>query len=119
MSSAPAPAPPGTTLSRFHHHWRLHGSLVTKFMLDAGVVEYRQHHITRDSVLGTPVIDCDGIADVFVRESGYARFVSAFEGREYREVVRPDEERFLDVDRMEVGIGEEVGFVVGGKAVEN
>jgi len=47
----------------------------------------------------------DGIADFYVRS--YEEFTKAFEDPYYLEVVRPDEEKFVDMDSIVVTIGYE------------
>jgi hypothetical protein len=54
--------------------------------------------------VGRPVLDWDGIADFYVHK--YEDFEAAFLDSEYRERIRPDELKLIDMEtvRMTVGV---------------
>ncbi len=89
---------PGMTRAEFSDYWENdHGPLFLATEEVSGeVVKYVQNH-TLESNTG-PLDEFDGVVEIGFREP--AQIAAAFGHPAYLEKVRPDEERFLDLERM-------------------
>ncbi|CAK7230238.1 hypothetical protein SBRCBS47491_007519 [Sporothrix bragantina] len=119
------PRKKGLTEAQFYKHWtEVHGPMVLDFMMRHGVVEYRQYHTTPETkalgeamakAAGRPMLSFDGISDAYVRD--FAEFQNAFKDPEYLTKIRDDELAFIDVDNIQMTIGQDWLVVQGGKPV--
>jgi hypothetical protein len=89
---------PGTTRAEFSDYWEnSHGPLFLATEEVSGeVVKYVQNH-TLETNTG-PLDEFDGVVEIGFREPG--QIAAAFGHPAYLEKIRPDEERFLDLERM-------------------
>lgn len=89
---------PHLTRAEFHEHWeRRHGPLFLGVpSMDALVTKYVQNHVI-EPYTGVMGDRYDGVVEIGFRAA--SDVVEAF-GERYLEVVRPDEERFVDLDDM-------------------
>ncbi|HEY6761194.1 MAG TPA: EthD family reductase, partial [Baekduia sp.] len=91
---------PGLTREQFSEHWeQRHGPLFLSVpSMDEHVTKYVQNHVIEEytGVMGET---CDGVVEIGFRDA--AAIEAAF-GERYLEVVRPDEERFVDLTTMTV-----------------
>jgi uncharacterized protein (TIGR02118 family) len=97
----------------FIAHWRdVHGPLIaSEPTLARHLVRYEQHVRHRpDSLSGTDGVD--GVAVQWFRSID--DFVGFISEPAYAELVAPDEQRFLDMDRVEFVITEEPTVVIDG-----
>jgi uncharacterized protein (TIGR02118 family) len=104
---------PGMSTEEFVAHWRdHHGPLIAgEPSLARHLVRYEQHVRHRpDALSGTE--DVDGVAVQWFRTID--DFVAFISEPAYRELVAPDERRFLDMDRLEFVITEEPTVVIDG-----
>lgn len=67
--------------------------------------------------VGRPILDYDGSADFYVRK--YEDFEAAFLDPEYKERIRPDEEKLIDMDAIAVTVGVEYVAIDDGKIMEH
>lgn len=104
---------PGLGIEEFRDHWRdVHGPLIRDTPeLARHVVRYEQHPRHRDDALsGTDGID--GVAvQWFDSIDGFVSFISE---PAYRDLIAPDERRFLDVDAIEFLVTDEPDVVIAG-----
>jgi len=97
----------------FHRYWaNNHGPLVQEMLVQYGIVKYTQYHITpeykaKGQAIGgaTPY---DGVAEFFVHR--YEDMTNFFADPRYMEIIRPDEEKFVDVSKIVFNVG--VDYVV-------
>ena len=102
---------PGMSTDEFHRYWKeKHGPLVKSVPEFFGYFrKYVQSHTTVDRIPGFPpqaAPPYDGIAEIWfdsVEDVG-----KAFSEPRYLEVIRPDEEQFLDLPNCNILIAEEV-----------
>ncbi len=102
---------PGMSPEEFHRYWReVHGPLVKSVPeFFRYVRRYVQGHTVSPSVAGFPpqaVAPYDGVAELWfesVEDVG-----KAFSEPRYLEVIRPDEQKFLDLPNCKVFVVEEV-----------
>lgn len=103
----------GMTSEEFVEHWRdRHGPLIAgEPTLARHIVRYEQHvrHIP-DTIAGTP--DVDGVAVQWFRSID--DFVGFISEPSYAELIAPDEQRFLDMSKVEYVITEEPTVVIDG-----
>ncbi|KAL2208470.1 hypothetical protein CC79DRAFT_1395462 [Sarocladium strictum] len=104
----------GVSEDEFHQYWaHEHGPLAAEWLKRCGIVKYVQYHTSSkhrelarkmSEAVGRPVLDWDGIADFYVHK--YEDFEAAFLDSEYRERIRPDELKLIDMEtvRMTVGV---------------
>lgn len=64
---------------------------------------------------GRPMLSFDGISDAYVKD--FKTFEDAFKDPEYMEKIRPDELAFIDVENLQMTIGQDWGVVENGKKV--
>ena len=99
---------PGLTRSEFSRHWReTHGPLVKsvpEFMRH--VRKYVQCHIASDSAPLGATSEFDGVAELWFDNA--AAIKTAFDEPRYLEVIRPDEEKFIDLAGSVIFLTEEV-----------
>lgn len=104
---------PGMGVGEFREHWReVHGPLIRDTpSLARHVLRYEQHPRHRDDATsGTDGID--GVAvQWFDSIDDFWAFVSE---PAYRELIAPDERRFLDVEAIQFVITEEPDVVIAG-----
>jgi len=104
---------PGLGPEEFRAHWRdVHGPLIASTPeLARHIVRYEQHPRHRpDALSGT-----DGVDGVAVQWfDSIDDFVAFISEPAYRELIAPDERRFLDVDAIEFVITEEPTVVIDG-----
>lgn len=103
----------GLSFEEFVEHWRdHHGPLIRDTPgLAQHIVRYEQHPRHRpDALSGSKGID--GVAvQWFESIEGFVGFISA---PEYRELIAPDERRFLDMDAVEFVICDEATVMIDG-----
>jgi uncharacterized protein (TIGR02118 family) len=103
----------GMTTEEFVEHWRdRHGPLIaSEPTLARHIVRYEQHVRHRpDALSGNEGID--GVAvQWFDSIDGFVGFMSE---PAYAELVAPDEQRFLDMERIEFIITEEPTVIIDG-----
>lgn len=89
---------PGISRAEFSDHWEnVHGPLfLSTEGVSGAVVKYVQNH-TLESNTG-PFDEFDGVVEIGFRHPH--EIGEAFGHPSYLETIRPDEERFLDLDRM-------------------
>ncbi len=108
---------PGMTAEEFLEHWRdHHGPLIAgEPTLARHIVRYEQHvrHLP-DAISGTE--DVDGVAVQWFRSID--DFVAFISEPAYAELVAPDEQRFLDMSRVEYVITEEPTIVIDGPDID-
>lgn len=61
------------------------------------------------------MLSFDGISDAYVKD--FKTFEDAFKDPEYMEKIRPDELAFIDVENLQMTIGQDWGVVENGKKV--
>jgi uncharacterized protein (TIGR02118 family) len=108
----------GMSLERFTTHWRgTHGPLVSGSPgYDAYRRRYLQNHVISPGPLGR-VFPYAGMAELWV--AGGKRTADAFGATSiYLDRIRPDEQRFLDMERSIAASAEEVPVVTGHGAVK-
>lgn len=106
---------PGMDPQEFRDHWRdVHGPLIRDTPeLARHIVRYEQHPRHRpDALSGTEGVD--GVAVQWFRSID--DFVAFISEPGYRELIAPDEKRFLDVDSIEFVITEEPNVVIAGSS---
>jgi len=104
---------PEMSFDEFVSHWRdVHGPLIAgEPTLARHIVRYEQHVRHRpDPLSGTEGVD--GVAVQWFRSID--DFVGFMGEPAYRELIAPDERRFLDLDRLEFVITEEPTVVIDG-----
>ena len=86
----------GTSRAECHRYWsRTHGPLVlASDQMTRHIVRYNQCHSLDDAVSGVPPMRYDGMAELWF--DGMAELDAAFSNPQYRDVVHPDEPRFVD-----------------------
>jgi hypothetical protein len=90
---------PDLTVEEFHHEWRAHGRVIAEEPAFRRYIRrYEQHHRSVADYRNGGVFD--GLAVQWYDR--YDDFLALLETPEYREQVRPDEARILDVDRLVV-----------------
>lgn len=101
----------GMSAEDFHRYWReVHGPLVkgvAEFMRH--VRKYAQHHTVPGGVPGFPASPeepYDGIAELWFDDA--ESIARAFQEPRYLEVIRPDEEKFVDHAGCKLLLAEEV-----------
>lgn len=103
---------PDMSFEEFVSHWRdVHGPLIANEpTLARHIVRYEQHVRHRpDQLSGTDGID--GVAVQWFRTiDDFAAFMAE---PKYRELIAPDERRFLDMDALEFVITEEPNVAIG------
>jgi uncharacterized protein (TIGR02118 family) len=103
---------PGTSPAEFHRYWReVHGPLLLKQpTLMRHVRKYVQNHSIAEAFAGTAGVssEFDGIAELWGDSVDDVKRGLAEPA--YIEVIRPDEERFLDVRNCVVVVTEEVAM---------
>lgn len=104
----------GMSTAEFVDHWRNHhGPLIAdEPSLARHLVRYEQHVRHRpDAICGTE--DVDGIAvQWFESVDAFVAFLSE---PAYAELIAPDEQRFLDMSKVEYVITEEPHVVIAGE----
>jgi uncharacterized protein (TIGR02118 family) len=102
---------PGMSVAEFHHYWRraVHGPLLLSVPeLMRYIRKYVQCHTIPETFSGTPgaASEYDGIADMWGDSLDDVR--RALAEPRYMEVIRPDEEKFLDLANCVFIVTEEV-----------
>jgi hypothetical protein len=96
----------GLTRDAFLHHWEhVHAPVFLSVPeIDEHVTKYVQNHVT-DEFTGVMGERYDGVVEI-----GFARSadIGKIFGRRYLETVRPDEQRFVDLEQMLVVVTDEV-----------
>jgi uncharacterized protein (TIGR02118 family) len=103
----------GMTREEFVAHWRdQHGPLIaSEPTLARHILRYEQHVRHRPDLLsGTE--DCDGVAVQWF--DSIDDFVGFMSEPKYAELIAVDEQRFLDMDKVEFIITEEPTVVIDG-----
>lgn len=101
----------GMSKEDFHRYWReVHGPLV-KGVADfvRHVRKYVQHHTVAGGIPGFPASaeePFDGIAELWFDDADAAG--RAFSEPRYLEIIRPDEQKFLDLSECRIFLAEEV-----------
>ena len=104
---------PEMTREQFVEHWRgQHGPMIrNEPTLARHIVRYEQHvRLHNGSLSGTK--DIDGVAVQWF--DSMDAFVGFMSEPKYAELIAPDEQRFLDMDRLEFIITEEPTVVIDG-----
>lgn len=91
---------PGLTLEEFRKHWKeIHGPLFSSQpIVKQHVLRYVQAHSTGDSVGQFPVVDFDGIAQIWFEN--LAGVTAVFGSDNYRKDIAPDEKKFIDIESV-------------------
>jgi uncharacterized protein (TIGR02118 family) len=101
---------PSLTREEFSRHWReKHAPLVM------GVPEFRRYlrkytqcHIASNAGPVGAAADCDGVAELWFDSAD--DLAKAFSEPRYLEIIRPDEKRMLDFDKVLVCVTEEISI---------
>ena len=96
----------GLTREEFSHHWEhVHAPVFLGVPeIDEHVTKYVQNHVT-ERFTGVMGEHYDGVVEIgFARSADIGRIF----GQHYLATVRPDEQRFVDLDRMIVVVTDEV-----------
>ena len=101
------PRRPDITHEEFSRHWRdTHGPLfASQPEVKQFVRKYVQDHRTGAAPTEFGPTDFDGIAEIWFDDM--TGFRGVFDSKNYRDVVTPDEERFVDRKRAQFLISEE------------
>ena len=101
---------PGMSVEEFHHYWKdVHGPLLLSVPeLMRYIRRYVQCHAIAETFAGTPgaASEYDGIAEMWGDSLDDVR--RALAEPRYMEVIRPDEEKFLDLANCVFIVTEEV-----------
>ncbi len=92
---------PDLSHEQFLAHWRdVHGPLFSSQPeVKRRIRRYLQSRIVDDKPEGFPISDFDGIAQLWFDD--VAGFQAFFASQNYKDVIKPDEERFTDPKRCE------------------
>lgn len=97
---------PALGVEEFHHAWRYHGRMIANEPdLRRHIVRYEQHHRSMaDYRGGEGAEDGNGGYDGLVLQwfEHHRDFVAFVQDPKYLELVKPDEERLLDMDGIVV-----------------
>ncbi|RAH66135.1 EthD domain-containing protein [Aspergillus aculeatinus CBS 121060] len=115
------------THEEFHHHWtHVHGPLVSAWLRRHGVIRYVQYHQLPElrakatalwEFLGADSIsDWDGHVQLYVPSLDC--IANALNDPFYREVVVPDEEKFISARSCQRTVGYEECFIKDNRVVE-
>ncbi|THU80255.1 hypothetical protein K435DRAFT_607717, partial [Dendrothele bispora CBS 962.96] len=92
---------PSISQEEFERHWfEQHSQLILSLdIVKKNLLKYEQLHVNQNTRillqgLNVPLIDCDGVG-VFEAES-YEKIFEVFNDPEFKAIIEPDEERFLD-----------------------
>jgi uncharacterized protein (TIGR02118 family) len=102
---------PGMSVEEFHHYWKdIHGPLVKSVPeFFRYIRKYVQGHTLNDPVPGFPATTAppfDGIAELWF--DTVADIGKAFSEPRYLAVIRPDEQKFLDLPHCSIFVVDEV-----------
>ncbi|THU99636.1 hypothetical protein K435DRAFT_658591 [Dendrothele bispora CBS 962.96] len=98
---------PSVSREEFERHWfEKHSQLIlSQGIVKKNLLKYEQLHVNENArillqQLNVPLIDCDG-AVIFETES-YEKFFETFNDPEFKAIIEPDEEHFLDPSKTRV-----------------
>lgn len=102
---------PGMTRAEFHRYWRdVHAPLVQTIPEFFGLVrKYVQSHALggeRSEAAGFPRSEFDGVVELWFDSPEDVE--KAYTAARYLEVIRPDEQNFIDLASVKIVIAEEV-----------
>ncbi|KAH0843814.1 ethyl tert-butyl ether degradation EthD [Fonsecaea pedrosoi] len=110
------------TDKEFHSYWANgHGPLVAPMLIKYGILKYTQYHMTpeykaKGAAIGMPS-PYDGIAEFLVNK--YEDMSDFFSDPEYMVKIRPDEAKFVDIDKIVFNVGVDYVQINDNKFVEH
>ncbi|KAF9886601.1 hypothetical protein FE257_011241 [Aspergillus nanangensis] len=114
---------PSLSVEKFHDYWsNIHAPLIKHWLQRHGVYRYTQYHtppLMREQYFGgaegVHTLDFDGHGEVLVEDPDTLK--ALIEDPYFKDVVEPDEERFIDKASRRRTVGYEEIWVRDGKVV--